>query len=68
MTGPLPFAALVSAVSARTPLGLSARQTTFCARARKGEPRSTRFRNRFDRSIGACTTPGLPDGSKGSIA
>ena len=65
MTGPLPFAALVSAVSARTPLGLSARQTAFCARARKGEPRSTRFRNRHDRSIGACTTPGLPDRLEG---
>ena len=65
MTGPLPFTALVGAVSARTPLGLTARQTTFCARARKGEPRSTRFRNRLDRSIGACTTPGLSDGLEG---
>lgn len=33
----------------------------MCARAKKAEPRSTRLRDKRDREIGACLTPGLPE-------
>lgn len=65
MRGPPPFPVIVSAVSARTPLGLDARQTALCARARKGEPRSGRFRNPHGYPIGLCTTPGVSDRLEG---
>jgi 3-oxoacyl-[acyl-carrier-protein] synthase-1 len=61
----LPFPVFVSGVGARSSLGLTARQTALCARARKGEPRSTRWKTRHGYFIGACTTPGVPDELEG---
>ncbi|HLM73726.1 MAG TPA: beta-ketoacyl synthase N-terminal-like domain-containing protein [Polyangiaceae bacterium] len=57
-TAPIPF---INATGARSPLGLSALQIAMCARAKKAEPRSTRLRDKRDREIGACLTPGLPE-------
>lgn len=54
-----PPLAAVTGSGARCPLGLSALQATMCTRARKAEPRSTAFRDKRGRFIGASTTPGL---------
>jgi 3-oxoacyl-[acyl-carrier-protein] synthase I len=51
--------AAVTGTGARCPLGLSSLQATMCTRARKAEPRSTAFRDKRGRFIGASTTPGL---------
>jgi len=56
-----PSIALINATGARCPIGLSALQIAMCARAKKAEPRSTRLRDKRDREIGACLTPGLPE-------
>jgi 3-oxoacyl-[acyl-carrier-protein] synthase-1 len=55
-----PLAFLVGA-GARSPLGLSAAQVALCRRARKNEPRATRFRDRLGGEIGACHARCLPD-------
>lgn len=60
-TAPIAAIANISATGARSPLGLSALQIAMCARAKKAEPRSTRLRDKRDREIGACLTPGLPE-------
>jgi 3-oxoacyl-[acyl-carrier-protein] synthase I len=51
--------ALVTGTSARCPLGLSALQAAMLVRARRGEPRATRFLDKRRRFAGASTTPGL---------
>lgn len=65
MRGPPLFPVVVGGASARTPLGLSARQTALCARAKKGEPRSGRYRNHHGYPIGTSTTPGVPERLEG---
>lgn len=61
MSPPASSIALINATGARAPLGLSALQIAMCVRAKKAEPRSTQLRDKRDRAIGACLTPGLPE-------
>jgi 3-oxoacyl-[acyl-carrier-protein] synthase-1 len=58
---PIAPIANIIATGARCPLGLSALQIAMCSRAKKSEPQSTRLRDKRDREIGVCLTPGLPD-------
>ncbi|EYF06413.1 beta-ketoacyl synthase N-terminal-like domain-containing protein [Chondromyces apiculatus] len=51
--------AYVTGASARCSLGLSALQVAMCVRARKGEPRTTRFTDKRQRFIGVARTPGM---------
>lgn len=57
--------AFVTGVGVRCALGLSALHTAMLVRARRGEPRSTRFFDKRQRFIGACTTPGLRENLHG---
>lgn len=51
--------AFITGAGVRCPVGLSALQAAMLSRARRGEPRSTRFFDKRRRFVGASTTPGM---------
>src|SRR5262245_35726071 len=54
-----PTPTFVSSVGMRCPLGLSALHAAMLLRARRGEPRATRFLDKRNRFIGVSMAPGL---------